>query len=772
MIACQHCGQQFAGGARAFCCDGCETVYRLIRTTGLDRYYDLRGTATTAPVTTDGRRDRKWLMPILDRLSAVDSASRMELDIQGIHCMGCVWMIEELFRRQPGAIRIVVNPALGRVDLVVGHGFPLLEWVTRIEELGYRLGPAAKQLPHRRDKLLLRTVICLVLAGNTMMLSAAVYLGLRSGPVYDVVIGLVYALGCLSLVIGGGVFFCSSFQALRQRMVSFDVPISLGIILAFIASSWSLLAGDPSLVYFDTISVFIALMLLGRWLHSRVLSSNRNRLLENTGASNILTRRVRNQQVQFVPCSFIEPGDALLIAPGDLVCVDATLDAPATLSLDWINGESQATEMPKGARAPAGSFNVGPSAIPVVAETNFTESGLASLLAVPKGEARIATPALANRVAGYYVLAVLAAALVGWLGWWVATGDVQMALQVTTAVLVVTCPCAFGIAAPLAYELAHAGLRRVGLFVRRADFLDRVQSVHNIVFDKTGTLTSGRLELRNPDTIPTEHRRAIYNLAVRSNHPRSQAVRRAMEKQENSLFDPNIVAREYPGHGVEAVMDGHVHRLGSGSWAVDRSGNDLVFSIDGTEKVCLTVVEELRSDAREQVRKLREDGYMPWIVSGDAPDRVAAVATMLDIPSEKTVSSCCPEGKAAWLAARNAEDALFVGDGINDSLIADVAHCSGTPAIDLPFMPTRTDFYFTTAGLSPIRIALRVARKVAGVVRRNLFYAVSYNVLAVALAWSGWMRPWLAAILMPASSIAIVLFTVVSLSPRRAMWRC
>jgi len=150
---------------------------------------------------------------------------------------------------------------------------------------------------------------------------------------------------------------------------------------------------------------------------------------------------------------------------------------------------------------------------------------------------------------------------------------------------------------------------------------------------------------------------------------------------------------------------------------------------------------------------------------------VMEVASMLDIPLAQSFSEYSPEMKANWLLSRDARDSLFVGDGINDSLIADVAHCSGTPAIDLPFMPARTDFYFTTAGLGAIRVALRAAKTVARVIRRNLIYAVSYNVIAVALAWTGWMRPWLAAVLMPASSISIVLLTVASLSPRRSLWK-
>ncbi len=770
-MACQHCGQKLLGEIGPFCCDGCEAVHELITTNQLERYYELRGTVTTSPGMRVQEADMKWLMPLIDRISASDSVCQILLDIQGVHCSGCVWMIEELFRRQPDAVRIVINPAIGRIELFVRRGFPVEEWVSRVHQLGYRLGPSVKRSSHGRDKLLLRTVICLAIAGNAMMLSVALYLGLHTGPVYDVVIGWLYVLGCLSLVVGGPVFFRSSVQALRQGVISFDVPISFGIVLAFVASSWSLLAGDSSVVYFDTISVFVALMLLGRWLQSRILDANRNRILANAGAAGISVRRVRNKSIEFVPCPSIGSGDELLIAPGDLVCVDAKLGAAATLSLDWINGESHPIPMDKGSIAPAGAFNVGSNAVSAVASTDFADSALASLLVTTRAEHKDTSYGLANRIAGPYVIAVFGAALIGWIGWWFA-GDLQMALQVTTAVLVVTCPCAFGIATPLAYELAHAGLRRAGLFVRRAGFLDRARAVRKVVFDKTGTLTTGKLELMAPNAIPAAYRRVIYNLVVRSNHPRSQTIRRAIEDHgDDNLLDVQMYVCEFAGQGVEAVIDGHIYRLGRSSWATGQPGNRLVFAVDGNEIVCFATSEQLRGDAKQQLDQLRKDGYEPWIVSGDAADRVATVAAALDIPKANTVWACSPEMKADWLVSRDARDTLFVGDGINDSLIADVAHCSGTPAIDLPFMPARTDFYFTTAGLGPIRMALRAAIVVNRVVRRNLVYAVSYNIAAVVLAWTGWMRPWLAAVLMPASSILIVLLTITALSPRRAIWK-
>jgi Cu2+-exporting ATPase len=783
---CLHCRQPLAPGeAGPYCCEGCRAVSLLLHEEGLERYYDLRGGRAAPVVAPRAGRDRAWLEPLAARVAGACALERISLDVQGLHCAGCVWLIEELFRRRGDAAQILVNPALGIIDLWVGRDFPLAAFADSIERFGYQLGPQRKRSDRRVDGLLLRLGICMALAGNSMMLSAAMYFGLDSGPLHRLFTITSWAMAALSVLIGGPVFFRSAWQGLRARILHLDVPISLGLLLAFAGSSWALLSGRSHVVYFDTVSVFIALMLLGRVLQQRVLAANRRRLLADDGIDGILCRRVTSGHVEVVSCRALAEGDQLLVPSGDLVPVAATLaegDA-AELSLDWVSGESEPRRFGRGELIPAGAFNAGRTALRLTAAQPFADSALIALLRAPRrgrgDEPGAHASRLARRISGVYVVAVLIAAVGGFLAWALA-GHGSRGLEVATAVLVVTCPCAFGIALPLAHELFQAGLRRQGLFVRTADFPDRARAVRRVAFDKTGTLTSGRLELRADalvfiDELSGGDRAALYDLAARSNHPRSQAVRRALERSGRPSLEAGVVVAEQPGAGVEARIRGHLYRLGAPHWVVDGKGGpagaELGFSRDGAALAWFATDEALRPDARHELAELTRAGYEVWILSGDQPDRVACAAAELGIEPARALGRMTPEDKSAWLAAHDAGDTLFVGDGINDSLAADRATCSGTPAIDRPFMATRSDFYLTTPGLAPIGRALVAAHGLARVAHRNLIFTSSYNAVAVALCWVGLMRPWLAALLMPASSIAVVLATVRGLSPRRSLWR-
>lgn len=777
---CLHCGTPIAGDAGPYCCTGCEAVHGLLRAQGLTRYYDLRGeSGTPVAAPPSSGHDLKWLEAIEARVAAAEGACRVELDVQGLHCAACVWLLGELFRRHPGALRDLVNPGVGRVELTVTRAFPLRAYVRDVESFGYAFGPPLKSEAPASRALVTRLGVCAALTVNAMIFSLPLYLGLRAGPIHSLFAWLSFLLALASVAAGGSVFLRSAWQSVRRRVVHLDLPIALGIVLTFAGSTWAFAVGrDGRGAYFDTLSTFITLMLAGRWLQERVLERNRRYLLASDGVEGMLTRRVRDGDVALVRCSDLSAGDVLLIAPGDVVPVDGDLlDDEASCSLDWISGESVPRAFARGETVPAGSFNVGQRAVRVRSSTDFAASPLVGLLRspAPRADAARATPWW-RRLAAAWVAGVLSLAALGFVGWTVVTGDPRRAMEVATAVLIVTCPCAFGIATPMAYELVQAGLRRAGLFVRSPSFLDRATAVRRVVFDKTGTLTTGALRLANPGALGAlapENRAALYNLAVRSTHPKSLAVRAALS-DAGLRFDEALDVREQPGRGVEAVVNGRLYRLGEPAWALGGlpgADCDVALSVEGSALALLRTAEVLRPDARAEVAQLVAEGREVWILSGDAPERVAAMAQVLGVPAERAVGGLTPEAKALWLEAHDLRDTLMVGDGINDALAVERAFCSGTPAIDRPFMPARTDFYVVSAGLRPVGLALRAAHALAEVHRRNLGIALAYNAVTVGLALAGRMSPLLCAVVMPASSLSILLATVASLSPRSPLWK-
>lgn len=779
---CVHCAQPLVNDAFApYCCRGCRAVHGILTKAGLTRYYDLRRGPGLPPADLESRRiDHKWLELIEEDRRQETGVTRIELDIQGIHCTACIWLIEELFRRHEGSRAgiLSINPALGRLELRVSADFPLSNWVDSVEELGYMLGPARSTAARPSDDLLLRVGICAALAANVMIFAIAMYLGLREGPIYEILNQLSFAAGVLAVIVGGSVFIGSAFRAVRRRVLHLDVPIALGIVLAFAGSTYSFFFASGHAAYIDTLTVFVALMLVGRWLQQRMLERNRAQLLADDGTESLLTREVKDGVVRIVHCIRIEEGDRLLIAPGDLVPVELrVLDHPASCSLDWIDGESRPRRFDVGKEVPAGAFNVGGRAFSGIAMTNFAASSLVGLLGrdpASEGDGPLATRWWA-RLSRYYVIGVITLATAGITFWWWRTGDPLFAVEVGTAILVVTCPCAFGIAAPLAYELVLTQLRRAGIFVRVGDFLDRVRGTTRIVFDKTGTLTTGMLEVVNASTLEglsNQEITLLYNMAARSAHPKSVAVRRALEGHQAARFT-ELEVEEETGYGIRAKHRGLEYQLGAPNWAGATSSGDgdVVFSVDGHVVASLLTDEQLRPGARGEIEKLEDEGYQLAILSGDAPSRVTSLGASLGMPREVCIGGQSPEQKAVYVREHDPAVTLLVGDGLNDQVAMREAACSGTPAVDRPFMASRCDFYFVSPGLHPVAQILRASDALAQVVRRILAFAITYNLAAVSLAMAGLMRPWVAAVLMPLSSLITLAYTVMALSKKGLPWR-
>jgi Cu2+-exporting ATPase len=790
---------------KGFCCTGCEAVFGLLHAAKLDRYYDLGGGVGFPIAGQKAARDHKWLEPFEAELAAAgNGAARIELDVQGMHCSACVWLIDELFAREqraarsaatagddaakasgseagaqrtgPSGLSCTVNPSLGRLQILARKDFPLRRFVETIERFGYVMGPP-RRAAQTSSSLVARMGICIAIAMNSMILAVSIYAGLEEPALLALFHKLNFTFSIASVAVGGTVFFKSAWQAIRRGILHLDIPIAVGIVLAFAGSAHSFFYRASEAAYFDTLNVFIALMLVGRWLQERVLERNRRFLLENDGTDGLLTRRLESGEARLVPCREVEAGDRLLVSPGDLVPVDAALeDASATCSLDWINGESRPMEFSRGDRIPAGAFSAGSRAIVVRAATNFSASTLVELLRMPvarEGEASRST-AFWQRFVRIYVVTVLLLAALAIPLWMAKTGDVKRALDVATAVLIVTCPCALGIATPLGYDIVQSRLRRAGLFVRAPGFLDRAVAVKRVVFDKTGTLTTGTLRLadRTPlvELAPRD-RGILYDLAARSTHPKSVALAEELAALGHTVDDA-VLVDEYAGLGLEARALGATYRLGRAAWACagavqgggDLETDEVVFAKDGVKLATFRLEEELRPGAADEIAQLRNDGYEVRILSGDAEARVTALAKSVGLPPESAVFGQTPQGKEAWLAAHDHGDTLMVGDGINDALVVERAHCSGTPAIDRPFMAARSDFYFITPGLSPVRMALRASRALRRLVHRNIAVAVFYNLTTVALAYAGLMSPLLCAVVMPVTSLTIVLATVFSLS--------
>jgi Cu2+-exporting ATPase len=638
---CRHCGSPLlteAARTSGFCCAGCAYVFRLVSEGGLDRYYTLKdkviapaGSALFQP------RDYGWLEEMQGRAEIAVNAGggavaggadpghvaneaagvgdpgyqspEMVLDLQGISCVGCVWLIEKLFAREPGARRIEINAQLGRIRLTWKSGdFEATRFARTLQSFNYFLGPPGPEgaaQPESRD-LAKRIGLCTAFAMNIMLFTLPAYFGMDASFPYARLFGtLAMVFGTLSFLAGGGYFLGRAVGAIRARVLHIDLPIALGILGAYGGSVYGWIATDGRFVYFDFVGSFILLMLVGRWAQVAAVERNRRQLLRHqTGPQRVrLYEGGRGATESAVPTTSESPSDAVGRArpPGapsvtdgpavrpylenDLQDSPARTDAPlvavgalqtgqvfgipmghtvpvegrlvahdGVFTTAWINGESAPRVFRAGQRVPAGAVNVTRGELRLEALQTWSESLLAKLL---QGEVR---PGFRHRrferIIQGYLVGIIGLALAAGGAWAFASGDVQRALSVALSVLVVSCPCAIGLALPLADEMAVTALRRAGVFVRENDLWARLGRVRKIIFDKTGTLTLEAPGLANPealDLLGVDDQRALLAMVRDNPHPVSQC-----------LYEALLLAA-YPGVALDGSLPNPAGRSAAGS---------------------------------------------------------------------------------------------------------------------------------------------------------------------------------------------------------------
>jgi Cu2+-exporting ATPase len=752
---CLHCGTRFSTSAThaEFCCSGCEFVHKLILEHGLERYYDLRSSAVL-PVKSlvFQKRDYRWLSDLA--AATPGTPARLTLELQGVSCIGCVWLIERLFLRQPGAVAADVNSALGHISLRWLPGScDLAAFARELQGFGYLLGPIGDRKPATSKSFTIRMGVSGAFALNSMLFTIPRYLGMASTFEYAAVFDrLAFAFATLSFLVGGTYFFRRAWSSLRRGWLHIDLPISLGLIAAYAGSilAWSRHA--MTFAYFDFVSTFTFLMLVGRWTQQMAIEKNRSRLLGMQ--ADVLT--VTLPDGRRIPASDLSPAAQYSIEPGQVVPVHSKLRSDAaTLGLDWINGESETRATRCGQLVAAGSVNCTQTSITLEATEPWRDSLLHALL---NEKPREKTADLQSaRFIKWYVVTVLVLAILGFFAWLLAGRPLLMAWQVLVSTLVVSCPCASGVALPLADELAAARLRRRGVFVREQGLWAKLARVRKVLFDKTGTLTLETMELRDPASLSalTASEKSVLLAVVQDNlHPASCCLRELLMA---ARIQPAALGelREETGSGIEASTPEGLWRLGQSAWASSALAGDegCVFACNGRAIANFHFEERARPGAADEIAWLQQRGCTVSILSGDGADKVRAMATQLGLPQSQCIGRMSPRDKQDFVRKVDADDTLMIGDGANDSLAFNESWCTGTPAIDRGLLQSKSDFYFVGRGLAGIRELLLVAAQRRTTARWVIAFAIAYNIAAIAVSLAGRMNPVLAAAVMPASSV-------------------
>lgn len=771
---CLHCGVPLATAAAreaGFCCAGCAYVHRLVHEHGLEGYYKIKD-AVIAPAdqVVFQPRDYLWLAELQQHAERDSATPEMTLEVQGISCAGCVWLIEKVFHQQPGALFIETDAQMGRTRIRWARGeFDAAGFARTLQSFNYLLGPPGSEPAVLESKLLVRRIgLGAAFMMNVMLFALPTYFGMEeSFPYADLFGTLSMAFATLSVLTGGTYFFGRALLALRDRVLHIDLPITVGIIGSYVGSVYGWLTGDHSLIYFDFVATFIVLMLVGRWAQVVAVERNRRRLLTAQSRPHKVSVDTPRGAVDR-PVEEIAVGDVFSLRSGQVVPVEAQLESTvATLGTAWISGEADPREVRVGARVPAGAVNLGRGLIRLRAAQPWSASLLAQLLR-PTGRDQY-RHRMMERVIGGYLIGIFGVATLTAIGWWITTHDIALTWAAVTAVLVVSCPCAIGLAYPLADEMATVALRRYGVFVRENDLFPRLGRIRKIIFDKTGTLTLETPVLANREKLhglAAPARAALLALVRDNPHPISQCLNETILADGLTLgLDPILApVREEAGYGV-ALREGFgLWSLGRPGWrggaggelpAPDQTaeGHDTEFACDGVVLARFHFTDSARPGARAEIAALHADGYATYILSGDRRAKVTQMATELGIPEGHTVADATPRQKADWLKHVDDKDTLMLGDGANDSFAFDAAFARGTPVIHRGVLAGKADFYYLGRGLDGLRLMFAVNNTRRLTQGWLIAFSVTYNAVTVTLAAFGQMSPLIAALIMPASSL-------------------
>ena len=774
LAKCIHCGTPFRATPERqdYCCAGCQFVHDLIVKNGLEKFYDLQD-GVTFPVKSlvFQKRDYTWLGELARCAEeTAGGTATLSLDLQGISCIGCVWLIEKLFERKPGAIGAQVNPTLGLLQLRWSSQEPrpdIMEFAHELQSFGYLLGPAGVAAKSQNGPLVKRLGLCAAFAMNAMLFTLPSYLGMEQSFAYAPLFNkLALFFSTLSFLVGGTYFFERSWHSLRNGVLHIDLPISIGLIAAYCASIYAFLVGAMDFVYFDFVSIFTFLMLVGRWMQQNAIDKNRTRLLGmQSGPPEIQVLYGGSApSADKQPATLLIPGIRFRVNAGQAVPVRSKLlSEGATLGMEWINGEAEASIARQGQLVASGALNCSQNPIDLEATENWADSILCSLFQM--------TPRSVTKQTGLeqfikiYIIVVLHIAVIGFGAWWWFGGSLLKALQVMTSILVVSCPCAAGVAIPLADEVAVSALRKLGVFVREQSLWARITRVRKIVFDKTGTLTLETMALENPGALanlPASQKRILLNMVEESLHPVSCCLREFL-LAEGIEQGPHPAPEEVIGFGLELKQEpAATWRLGRPEWAAAPDSHssqqpaDCLFTKNGQLLAAFTFKEAVRADAVEEVAALRKRGCEVHILSGDRKEKVARMAAQLHLPQTQAQGELSPKAKADWIRENDRRDTLMIGDGANDSLAFNESFCNGTPAIDRSLLEQKADFYFLGRGLSGVRELLEMGRIRQRTVRTVIGFALLYNLATVVISLAGHMSPLAASILMPCSSLASI----------------
>lgn len=813
-MSCFHCSlpnpkqgavtAQIDGAKREFCCYGCKSVCESIYSAGMEGFYERTPDGALLAPPPDIPED----IELFDHIEiqsqfvrSVDSSDdgksevrEINLLVEGIHCAACIWLIERTLNPIPGVLSAEVNLTGRRLYLRWNQSqLKLSELILQLSKIGYAAVPfdpaqAEGQLKKRDRSLLYRLVFSGFAMMNLLWISIALYSGADQGEFREWFHWLGFSLATPTLLYAGFPFLKGAWQGLRVRHLTMDLPIAIGATSTYLYSTYITVVGSEiGEVYFDTVVNFIFVILVGRYLESaakRQAVSSTQRLLDLQPRVATL---LKTNGEEVVAVRSLQQGDRVLVKPGQRIPVDGTLLVGfSEVDESMLSGESMPVHKEVGSQLYAGTVN-GNGALELKVEKVLKDSALGKIIDMVEDAQRSKAPiqCTADRVVPWFISLTLILATVTFL-FWLARADFEYALMAATSVLIITCPCAFGLATPMAIAVASGVGARHGVLIKNGGVLERLSSINHIVFDKTGTLTEGKMKVTDiylsAEWSEEQFYQSAYLLERHSEHPIAAAVVSAAEDRLATVAidlseSVSIENLNYsPGAGVSAKIDGKLAFLGSATWLEQHSvefGSDrlskfisqheseaesVLFLAVGEEFVgAISLADSLRSGVSELLQRLREQGATISMLSGDR--RSVAEATAKKIGGDiEVIAEVLPKQKAEEISRfqQQGVEVAMVGDGVNDAPALTVADVGIALGSGTDVSVESADIVLLSSELEQVELANRLSRQTLRTIRQNIGISILYNIVMVPLAMMAFITPLVAAVAMPISSLLVI----------------
>ncbi len=794
-LSCYHCGlpvpphSKFPvvinGKSEPMCCPGCQAVAMAIVDGGLENFYTYR---TQANQKNDSQAMAiDWQIYDLPEVQSefvteTDANYRQaSLLLEGISCAACSWLIETHLKKNAAVKMVSVNVSTHRCTLVWSPALtPLSELLKSLAKIGYKPRPATDDQQQEFFKKENRIALFrLGVAGFGMMQAMMVAVGIYFGAT-DTWLDFLRWLSmlCATPVVffSASPFFKAAWRSIKSKQLIMDVPVALAIGLAYLASAWATVTSSGE-VYFESVSMFAFFLLLGRYIEQRARHRNRSafgnlaQLMPLTACCISQTGSDANceEKTDNIPLKMLAVNNLVLVKAGETFPCDGVVEAGESEVVEaLITGESIPVAKKTGDKVIAGTLN-GHSAlrVRVTAIGSATQLSGIERLAVQAADEKPKQVVMADKIARFFIARLLVVCAGVFLFWWFK--DPSRAVWITLSVLVVTCPCALALAMPAALSAATANLRQRGFLVARGHVIETLTHINRVIFDKTGTLTQGRFSITDVLLLAEQSRETVLAIAAAletdSNHPIAQAFK----SSRTTHFMRAVDVKQTTAEGVEATIDSEIYRIGTPAFAREiMTATQKQLSLPDQSKLWLLLAnsqgalawfgleDEVRPSAQAAIAELRAMGVSVELLSGDQSGAVAQLANKLGIT--EFTAGAKPGDKLVQLnmAQLRGDKVLMVGDGINDVPVLAGADVSVAMASASDLAQTRADTVLLNNQLTLLPQAIFLAERTRKVIKQNLMFSLTYNLIALPLAAMGYVAPWAAAIGMTMSSLFVV----------------